>query len=324
MLGADGPTAAGAHAIGTATYYAPQGDTVSLTWQSPAISGTANDSTSDLTLIFSQDPPLVTGFAIATSTQAVTGVGLDCGSPQRCIPTGIYCNNVTWSAQTALPVTGFGWYELQRSDTVFPGDWQTIMQAASTTVTGFCDYEARAGVVSSYRLRVCNVLEFCGPWVTGSATLPAPGVSGAGSGNSLLMFTSNRQPASNLAYIMQFQGKPVEQFAFPEADFVQLQTMYGKDFSTAFHPLERGGEQFTRAILTAATAIPVPSMGNFRTLRDLAWADLPYVCVRDELGNRWFATVQVPDGAVTNNRRRYIAQIRVSEVTGTPDPVDPS
>lgn len=324
IMGADGPSPAGTHAIGPATYYAPVGDTVTLTWQSPAISGTANDPLSDLTLIFSQDPPLVTGFAIGTGTQAVTGIGLDCGSPQRCIPTGIYCNNVTWSAQTALPVTGFAWYELQRSDTVYPDNWETIMQATSSAVTSFCDYEARVGVVSSYRLRVCNVLQFCGPWVTGSATLPSPGVSGAGAANSLLTFTSNRQPSSNLAYIMQFQGKPVETFAFPEADLVQLQQMYGKDFFTAFHPLERGGEQFARSVLVSATAIPVESMANFRHLRDLAWADLPYVCVRDELGNRWYATVQVPDGAVTHNRRRYIAQIRVTQTTGTPDPVDPS
>lgn len=323
VLGCDGSSPAAPHTTGPATYYAPVGNTVSLTWMSPTISGTADDPNSDAVLIFSQDPPTVTGFAINTSTQAITGITLDCGVPKSCIPTGIYCNQVTWSAQTALPVTGFGYYELQRSDSIT--DWQTIMQATSTTVTGFCDYEARAGVLSSYRLRVLNVLDFAGSWVTGTATLPAPGGTGGPgfAGTSLLLFTSNQQPSSNLAYPMNWEGTPVEQFTFPEADQVQLQRMFGKDFATAFRPLERGGERFRRVLLVSASAIPIPSLGNFRSLRDLAWAQLDYVCVRDELGNRWFATILVPAGEVRRDRTLYWAQIEISEATDTPSPVDP-
>jgi hypothetical protein len=97
--------------------------------------------------------------------------------------------------------------------------------------------------------------------------------------------------------------------------------MYGKDFFTAFHPLERGGDQFTRVLLVNAAAIPVPSLANFRGLRDLAWASLNYVCVRDELGNRWFANIIVPDGNARLDRAIYMAQIQVSEVTDTPTPI---
>ena len=326
VLGCDGPSVTGTQAIGPATYFAPVGNTVALTWQSPAISGLAEDPLADAVLIFSQDPPAVTGFAITTGTQPITGISIDCGVPSNCIPTGIYCNQLSWSAQTALPVTGFGYYELQRSDTVEPDNWQTILQATSTTVTGFCDYEARTGVLSSYRIRVCNVLDFCGAWATGSATIPSPGVTGPGgfgSGNSVLIFTSNTGPTGNLAYRMQFDGTPIEQFAFPEADEVQLQRMFGKDFPTAFHPLERGGDRFQRVMLVSAAAIPVPSLANFHGLRDLAWAQLPYLCVRDELGNRWYANVRVPSGTVRRDRTLYFAQIEVSEVTDTPAPVDP-
>ena len=66
-----------------------------------------------------------------------------------------------------------------------------------------------------------------------------------------------------------------------------------------------------------------PSLANFKRLRDLGWASLPYVCVRDELGNRWYANVRVPDGTVRMNRTVYVAQIQVAEVTSTPFPVDP-
>lgn len=514
-----------AHSIGPASYYAPQGDTVDLTWQSPLISGTAEDTLSDAVLIFSQDPAPVTGFAVNILSQAVTGVTEFCDLPAGCIATAIKYNQLSWpyppnsaylldtftrtvsgswgSTETPVsawtisgsaneysvrgtygaiapftngsslfatvpytsnfditadlgvlnnvvatstaragiagrytnssnyylvelrtaPTTGvvtallikrvaatdttlstftlvgltnnaggklrvrfmgmddrlkfkvwdprqdqpsgwlsevtdtslttganmaffarsdtvagntmtfdnltatppsfwFGGYEVQRRDDIT--DWQTIMYATSPAVTGFADYEARVGMASEYRIRQCNVLDFCSSvWVTGTGTIPSPGVTISGDGNSILVFTSNEQPLSNLAYVMQWENQPIETFAFPEADQVQLQRMFGKDFFTAFHPLERDGEQFTRTILVNAAAIPAPSLANFRGLRDLAWADINYVCVRDELGNRWYANVRVPDGVARMDRTIYLAQIQVSEVTDTPTPVDP-
>lgn len=213
-------------------------------------------------------------------------------------------------------------FEIQRSDTV-DTTWQTIMLSAGPCVGSFRDYEARVGVLSQYRLRTLNALDFAGPWVTGSATVPSPGVTLTGDGNSVLILTSNEQPTANLAYVMQFDNQPVEMFMFPETDTVQLQRLFGKDFFTAFHPLERGGEQFTRTLLINAAAISLPSLANFRSLRDLGWASLNYVCVRDELGNRWFANVLVPDGSVRMNRTIYLVEIRVTEVTSTPTPIDP-
>jgi hypothetical protein len=210
--------------------------------------------------------------------------------------------------------------EIQRMDTE-DTEWQTILDTGSLCVTGFKDLEARVGVQSWYRARLCNMLDFCGPWVSGAGTIPAPGVTVSGDGNSTLIFTSNASPLSSLAYTTVWEGKPVETFVFPEADTQTLQRMYGRDFQVAFRPLERGGEQFDRVILVQAAAITLESLANFNELRDLAWADLDYVCVRDELGNRWFANVLVPSGTVQRNRRLYLAQIRVTEVTNTPSPV---
>lgn len=524
ILGASGPALAGAHATGVATYYAPQGNTVTLSWMSPTVSGAADDTTSDAVLIFSQDPPAVTGFAVTQASQDLGTVADNCGVDPRCIPTELQYNQLSWplpqfteysvdtftrvatngwgstetggvwtdggnptnfavngtyatispngtsariittplavnfdismdlgvasavvatsvahagiigrftdasnyyyaEVQTA-PTTGimtlvlnqrvagsttvlaslilpneltntagawvrmrfmgqddrlkvkiwhrnltqpdswaievtsasltsgtqagafaqsetvatnvltfdnfeatppqfwFGHYEIQRRDALT--DWQTIMLATSPAVTGFADYEARVGIASEYRIRQCNVLDFCGStWVTGSGTIPAPGVTISGDGNSVLIFTSNEGPTGNLAYVMQFENQPIEAFAFPEASEVVLQRMYGKDFFTAFHPLERGGTQFTRNVLVNAAAIAAPSLPNFTDLRDLGWASLNYVCVRDELGNRWFANVRVPEGSARLDRTIYVAQIQVSEATGTPTPVDP-
>lgn len=217
--------------------------------------------------------------------------------------------------------------ELQRSDTV-DTTWNTIMRS-STAVTSFNDYEARVGISSSYRIRSVDANNFPGQWSsTVSVIPPAPGVSGGCVSNGhILIFTSNevQNGSRNLAYSSVWMDENVsEDFGFPEAGFVQMQAMYNRDFFTAFHPTERGGEQFSRTVLVQAAAISPPSLGDFRSLRDLAWDNLSYVCVRDEDGNRWLATVLVPSGRVLNDRRLYLAPISIVEITDTPSEVDPA
>lgn len=325
ILGANGPTVTGTQSVDPATYYSPVGNTVDLTWKSANVTVPTEDTGADAVLIFSQDPPTITGFSVTGASFPITGISSECGGLNCCIPTGIAYNRVTWSAQTALPVTGFGNYELQRSDTVST-DWTTIMKATSPYITGFSDYEARVGISSSYRIRINNVLDFGGPYATGAAfTVPTPGVyGGCRVSSGVLILTSNERPGSSLAYVEQFTGSAQEDFKFPEADQLTLQLMYGKDYPTAFRPSERGGEQFSRTILVHRAAISPPSLADFRELRDLAWADLSYVCVRDELGNRWFAAIRVPDGKVSNNRRIYLAQLDIIEVSTTPSVVIPA
>jgi hypothetical protein len=221
----------------------------------------------------------------------------------------------------------FGYYELQRDDSL--SDWATIMQATSTAVTGFNDYEARVGLASSYRLRTVDALGFEGSWTsTVDLTIPTPGATGGSCLNTghMLLFSSNMSQtgAYTLAYSSAWEDSQVsEEFTFPESSFVQLQPMYGKDFFTAFRPDERGGDRFQRNVLVQAAAISPETLADFTSLRDMAWAGNPYTCVRDEDGNRWFASVGVPSGKVVHNRTIYLAAVDVAEVTDTPAPVDP-
>lgn len=212
----------------------------------------------------------------------------------------------------------FGGYELQRADEVDP-DWHTICTVASPDVTAFDDFEARVGVVSRYRVRIGNVLDFAGPWSeVAEATLPAPGVGGP-AGNGVLIFTSNQDGDAGLAYTMQWSSSPQETFTHPEVETQALQRIYGKDYFTAMRPLERGGQQFTRTILVQNAAVATPILQDaFHSLRDLAWEQLPYVCVRTEQGDRWLANVTVPEGTISRRRRLQLAQITVTQVTDTP------
>ena len=224
------------------------------------------------------------------------------------------------------PDYGFGGLELQRFDSI-GGTFETIMLASSPTVTGFNDFEARVGVDSVYRIRNLNVYNFAGAWstqVTGS--IPTPGVTGGcDDATGALIFTSNADQSggSNAAYMMQWDSTPVEDFGLPEADEVVFQAMYGRDGAVAFHGTERGFEEFSRVLLIHAAAVDPIRLADVKTLRDLAWADLPYICVRDDISDRWFANVQVPTVNARFNRTTYMARVDIRELTRTPFAVDP-
>lgn len=230
----------------------------------------------------------------------------------------------------APPDAYFGYYELQRMDTVEP-DWQTIMKCTDPGSLTFNDYEARIGIESSYRIRTTDLYEFPGPWSsTITNTIDAPGIEGGDCvlEGHILVFTSNENQdgAYNLAYASVWTNgaEVTEDFRFAEATFVQLQTMYDKNFFTAFRPSERGGDSFSRTVLVQAAAIAPETLADFRSLRDMAWDNVNYICVRDEDGNRWFATVLVPDGRVLRDRRLYLANVSITEVTDVPTPVNPA
>lgn len=225
------------------------------------------------------------------------------------------------------PDHAFGGYELQRYDTV-GGAFETIMLASSPAVTGFSDFEARVGVSSVYRIRALNVYQFAGAWsaqVTGS--IAAPGVSGPCDLARPLILTSNadQSGARAVAYLAQHEGgTAVEGFSLPEAGMVEYLPTYGADGRVAFHGTERGLEAFSRRVLIASTTPSPAIVADARGLREVAWADLPYVCVRDDRGNRWLANARVANVSWHDDRSFALADLDITELTTTPAIIDPS
>ena len=319
--------------LGAATYGQPvSGSGVLESWMpqyAPIISGAAPDPTSDVAVMIIVDMDIVSGFFLSSQSQSLTGIGQECGVNPWFIPSTLSYRKIFWStsAGTSVPLSGFGYYELQRMDTLT--DWHTIALVTSPTVSSFNDFEGRIGISTSYRIRAVNHYLFAGPWSTTltGVIVAAPGVGGSGitASDHVLLFTSNQAQngARNLAYSLAWQGggAVVESFTFPEANWNTLQPMFQRDFFTALRPTERGGTQFERTVLVQAAAIPTPTVADFTSLRDLAWDQLPYVCLRDEDGNRWFANITVPSATVSLNRTLYMATIQVTEVTDTPEPV---
>lgn len=253
--------------------------------------------------------------SLTTGTDAGLMSRLETGNTNT-LPVAITWDNFTAIASALVGQT----YELQRQDDV-DDTWNTIATMTSLCSSSFDDYEARVDVESRYRIRQVNALDFVGSWSAEVAnTLTAPGITGT-DGSGVLIFTTNEGPTGNLAHTMSWANNVDETFSFPEADTRQLISLYGRDFPVAFRPTERGGERFSRMLLMQASAVPVPSLANVRDLRNLAWADVSYVCVRDELGNRWFANVNVPDSATRRNRTLYFARVDITEVATTPSVV---
>ncbi|MFI7430752.1 hypothetical protein ACIBPB_27530 [Micromonospora sp. NPDC049836] len=285
------------------------------------------DQAADLTLMFAQEMDGVLGLDVQPAVQPLTVVDEQCARPAVKIPTGIRYHRLSWLPVNTAVVGGWAYYEVQRQDDTMGADeWETIAKVVEPSVTAVDDYEARVGVESRYRIRMVHRLGIGGPWSPPvAATIAAPGVEGRNVDTGVLILTSNHNPAGNLAYVENFDRSSVEEFQFPEAGQVELQEMFDRDYRTAFRPLERGGVEFTRTVLVNQAAVPPETMDRgFQDLRDLAWDTVPYVCVRDELNNRWLSTLLVPSASVKRRKagQLQLAQVQVVEVTATPAPLD--
>lgn len=196
-------------------------------------------------------------------------------------------------------------FALRRGDLVGPASSTVTVSTGQTLTMGGTSSASMGGV-----LRL------------GASTSPtAPIITG---GCNAMVLTSNEAPQETVAAPLYFTGgAPVEAFEFSEPDSVVVQRLHGRDYPVAFKPTERGGVRFQRTLLLNALSVPTRRLDVFfQTLRDLAWDDLSYVCVLDDRGGRWFATVLVPDGSVREMNQVYLGSIDVIQTTITPSVVE--
>lgn len=282
----------------------------------------------DVSVVWGQELPAM-ALTVTLDLQPLAVVDPECPVPNRFAIDGLYYLSVSWPPVDAgYGFVGLGHYELQRQDdTMGAGVWETVATPIHPLVDSFDDFEARIGVPVRYRARYVHVNGMSGEWSSSvGGEIPAPGVTGERPSRTTLTFTSNSDPSRNLAYTPSWEGSAVnEAFTFLESEQREFQRMYGRDMQVAFRPSERGGVQFTRMMLVNTVSIPVRTLeAGFEDLRDLAWADLPYVCVRDTAADRWLANVNVPSGSVRASRSLYVAEVVVTEVSETPFAPSPS
>lgn len=286
----------------------------------------------DVAVVWSVEPPTVTGLEATVATQALGHVDPTCPGEISQIPTGMQYIHLTWDpvAEGGPEFANFAYYEIRRSNAVVgdlaaTSEFYPIARLYSPLLTEFDDYEYAAGRNNSYRIYVFNTNGISGNVGGAIEVGPLPTtVNDNGGTCNALTFTSNFDPVRNRAYPASWPSAPaVKEFTFLEAEERVLQRFHRRDYSVAFRPAERGGVQFTRTLLTNSATIPLSSLRDgFTSIRNTAWNDVPYVCVRDQHGNRWFANVNIPGGTIQNREKLQLVEAVITEVTREPHPVE--
>jgi len=232
-----------------------------------------------------------------------------------CAPPALPYASLTWGATAHGSL--FARYRIQRLG-ADASTWQDVATIIVESVDSWGDHEARIGVQESYRMRVELTDGSASYWSSAvTATLPSEGCG--------LWFTNNDAQPDGVAYTDVYRrSPPLRGFEFPEADEVTYQIMYGRDLQVAFRPLSRRGVTFQRRLLVEflGAADPVFGIDALDALRDLAWATLPYLCVRDEAGNRWFGSLTVPEGDLWQSPAGAWAEVEFVETVQTPAVVE--
>src|SRR5918997_3226867 len=244
---------------------------------------------------------------------------------------GMHNHPCTCEEATGVPYVALRWaeaidretayYEIQRSDAYEP-EWITVAIRRGIINNHWDDFEARVGVPTHYRVRAVRPSEVAGDWsdvtTITAATSRTERVALSFTSNVDLQLLGFRLAC---AYPEIYDGEVERDFTFQEYDEVEFVPIHGRQRQVAFHRVERLGVQFRRNVmLSAICAASRPSMEMYDPLRVISWAALPYVCVRDGDGNRWFANVQVP--TATNQRSDvgdfWFAEVLVTEVATYP------
>lgn len=273
---------------------------------------------SDLLITLATVPAAVTGISathgVLTTHNAKVCPQCNSGGKEECSS----CSDATMPFATITWDTLAGTllrYEVERQDDLSP-NWEPVAHVDPAETT-WPDYEASIGVQSRYRVRGVNTDGIPGQW--SDTTTVVVGEYGGNPGRALC-FSSNAAVNMSVVYPEIWNSDTVSRdFTFQETDDVAFTSIYGRERQVAFWPAERKGIQFERSILlNAVCTVAIPTMDIFRPIRDLAWAPIPYVCVRDGEGNRWYANIQVTEGLNKRPGEMWYASVTITEVSDRP------
>lgn len=236
--------------------------------------------------------------------------------------------DLTWSTTIDLVCGDFGYYEIERRD-IPTGRWYPIARVTDPLVGTLQDYESRRNMPANYRIRLVRDDRVPSDWsaiVTATATMACVG----------LIFTANATPEASVFYVDLADGQ-TRAYSFPR-NFTMFQPQ-GSDGQVAYFEIADRLETFARKLRIRAGTIPCMeacddpggySTDVFRPMINLSRAGLPYVCVHEESGKRWFAFVNTPAGQWTQHggpEREggwavYTLDVQIIEETNVPNTVD--
>lgn len=256
--------------------------------------------------------PAPTGVTVTVSTVTFGTVDPTCAEQ---VVEDIDVATVAWTASGAPSCAG---YTVERWDEIT--GWQTVRCTADPAVTSFVDLEARFGVETRWRVTQADDL--------GVRSMPSAVVSATlGTGDELAYVFSSTVAGSSrmVAYNDIYEDSDPRRDYKTNAEPVVYDRVFGRSGVSVFRPGDRPTVTFSRTLLTNACAGPEHATLNVwpaRVLFDLCHDPLiPYVCVRDGRGGRWFAEVEIPTVSDRPKSGHQFVAVDVIELTDRADVV---
>lgn len=221
--------------------------------------------------------------------------------------------------------------EVQRADTVGDTRWHTIRRVFITSAgkTGCADYESWPEVLSGYRARFMSYdgshSDWTDPlWVTCPAGPP-------------ICFTTNARPELNIGCVDAGDGRAADR-SYTSLDGIEYAALDDRDMQVGLLPLEERGWRFARTVLVGDGPPSRGSISQFDGIKRLARAGrwgvetadesrdgpIPYVCVRERDGGRFYAGLRLVETTIRlrHGRARHLATVEATSVRPVPTPID--
>lgn len=201
-------------------------------------------------------------------------------------------------------------------------DWHVVFFPGATSDTAqFTDYEARRNREEVYRARNIRLTDYVGGHWTDEVPLTVRN-------DGCDWIISTNAGARGAVALIREDGD--HEWTFPRERVVH--SLAGQDGRVAYNEIEdRGNDFILPAVLWyqdaenqgGVNASPPPYMGRgvFSCIDEFLKQDVPYICVLEPDGWRWFADVQIVKSTRVEPGNRYAADLSVIELTARPEPV---
>lgn len=201
--------------------------------------------------------------------------------------------------------------------------WERIREITDELVETTEHHEAKRNTLASYRIRVRRTDYSASDW---SATVTAtPIMTCCG-----YILTTDAAPA--LTYWVDYTGPDNETEPLQR---VSMQQYHGRDHSVGHHNLEWQGLTFTRTLVIGSEGIVAGNntpnatglteeevFANLLAFLPSKGSDIPYICLLDQDGNRWFVSMELGRWMHSGFGNVYMADAKFTTVTDVPFPFD--
>lgn len=219
--------------------------------------------------------------------------------------------NVTWTPPGSGMGSTFFRYELERRED--SGTWRRIAHLYQAAANSFPDREAPRDTVVDYRIRAVGKDGRISAWATSGTVTPT-------TDGLLVILTSNHSTGLEVAYFYDKESS----YLILSTEGKETVRIHGADLQVVFKEAENRGVGWQVNIwINQTTLVGKGGTHVLTKLLDLIESpSVPYVCVIDNQGSRFFADVSVDEVPQRQPAHRYTAQLQVIPTHSVPVPVE--